>query len=674
MIRFLLKGLLRDRSRSLLPFLTVILGSMLTVVGFSWINGAISTIIEASANFSAGHVKVMTRAYAAEADQAPNDLAMMGVGGLVDELERDHPELVWTPRIKFGGLVDIPDENGETRAQGPAAGLGVDLLTPGSPERALLNLDKAVVRGRLPERPGEVLLSDGFAARLGVGPGSTATLIGATMYGGMVVHNFTVSGTVRFGITAMDRGAVVADIADVQAALDMEDAAGEVLGFERDSLYRKKEAAALAAAFNAAHAGDDDEFAPAMVALHDQGGLGQTLEFASSIYLLMLILFILVMSIVLWNAGLMGSLRRYGEFGIRLALGEDHGRLYRSLIGEGRDRRPAGLRGRHGPRPSGGLLPPEEGPRHRRDDEERLDAHHRRPPGPGDAGELRHRVHPGASGDLPRQGRLGHRRLQEADLGPGQGVRVMTKRIVLILMGLAVIAGTVAAGAVQAPDGEAILRRADENMGSDNKVTTSTMTIHGRRGSRSVKSKSWIRGRTESFTEYLDPPRERGTKMLKLEDQLWTYTPATDRTILISGHMLRQSVMGSDLSYEDMMEDPRLAKLYAATVAGEEATEGRPCWVLDLVSRGEDIAYHKRKIWVDKERYVVLREERFAKSGKLLKTTEVKSVDRQGGRWVPTRIVFKDALKEGQGTEFVLESIEFDAAIPDHVFTKASLR
>ncbi len=335
MIRFLLKGLFRDRSRSLLPFLTVVLGSMLTVVGFSWINGAISTIIESSAKFSAGHVKVMSRAYAAEADQAPNDLALIGVGALRAELERDHPGLVWTPRVKFGGLVDIPDENGETRVQGPAAGMAVDLLSPASPERALLNLDKAIVRGRLPERPGEILLSEGFAARLGVGPGSTATLIGATMYGGMAVHNFTVAGTVHFGITAMDRGAVVADIADVQAALDMEDAAGEILGFERDSLYRREEAEATAAAFNAARAGDAGEFAPKMVTLHEQGGLGQTLDFATSIYTLMLVMFILIMSIVLWNAGLMGSLRRYGEFGIRLALGEDHGRLYRSLIGEG---------------------------------------------------------------------------------------------------------------------------------------------------------------------------------------------------------------------------------------------------------------------------------------------------------------------------------------------------
>ena len=335
MIRFLLKGLLRDRSRSLLPFLTVVLGSMLTVVGFSWLNGAISTIVEAGANFSAGHVKVMTRAYAAEADMAPNDLALEGAGALIEELRRDHPAFVWTPRVKFGGLVDIPDANGETRAQGPAAGLAVDLRSPESPERRLLNLDKAVVRGRLPGAPGEILLSEGLARRLGVGPGDTATLLGATMYGAMAVRNFTVCGTLHFGVAAMDRGAVVADIADVRAALDMEDAAGEVLGFARDGLYSKKDTTAVAAAFNAAHAGEAGDFAPRMVTLREQGGFAQTLDFATAVYSLMLVLFIGVMSIVLWNAGLMGSLRRYGEFGIRLALGEDHGRLYRTLIAEG---------------------------------------------------------------------------------------------------------------------------------------------------------------------------------------------------------------------------------------------------------------------------------------------------------------------------------------------------
>ena len=224
------------------------------------------------------------------------------------------------------------------------------------------------------------------------------------------------------------------------------------------------------------------------------------------------------------------------------------------------------------------------------------------------------------------------------------------------------------------PSGEWILKRVDENIGSDNKISIAEMVIHGRRGSRTVKSKSWLRGQDESFTEYLAPAREKGTKMLKLGDQLWIYLPSTDRTIKISGHMMRQSVMGSDLSYEDMMEDPELLKLYHANVIGEEVILDRACWVLELTAKVKSVAYHSRKIWVDKERYVSLREDRFARSGKLLKTFEVKEIRRIQNRWVPTHMIFKDALKSGKGTEFVIEDIEFNASIPEHVFTKASLR
>lgn len=229
-------------------------------------------------------------------------------------------------------------------------------------------------------------------------------------------------------------------------------------------------------------------------------------------------------------------------------------------------------------------------------------------------------------------------------------------------------------GSAETPTGDEILKNLDENLRARNRVVVSNMIIHGRRGSRTVKAKSWIKGTEEAFTEYLAPAREKGVKMLKLEDQLWTYSPSTDRTIKIAGHMLRQSVMGSDLSYEDYLEDQLLHEMYSATVSAEENFNGRPCWVLDLMAAKEDIAYFSRKIWVDKERYVPLKEERFAKSGKLLKTTEVQGVMRVGERWVLQHVIFKDALKKGDGTEFVLESVEYDVEIPNHIFTKASLR
>jgi hypothetical protein len=132
--------------------------------------------------------------------------------------------------------------------------------------------------------------------------------------------------------------------------------------------------------------------------------------------------------------------------------------------------------------------------------------------------------------------------------------------------------------------------------------------------------------------------------------------------------------MGSDLSYEDMMEDPELNNLYSAQIIEDETYQTRPCWVLELTAKKEDVAYHSRKVWVDQERYVMLREERFAKSGKLLKTTEIKNVSLVEGRWIPDHIVFKDVLKRGEGTEFMIDSIEFNARIPDYIFTKAALK
>jgi len=334
MIKFLLKGVLRDRSRSLFPILTVMTGVMLTVFLYSYIQGATGNFFDTSAKFSTGHVKVMSRAYAEEADQIPNDLALVGLEDLLGELKAKYPDMVWTPRIQFGGLLDIPDENGETRAQGPVMGMALDLFSPDTPEWSLLNLEGSVISGRLPENPGEILVSHGFAERLGVSAGETATLIGSTMYGSMAVANFTIAGTVKFGVTALDRGAMIADLADIQAVLDMQDAAGEILGFYDDYVFRIDASQQLAVEFNASMAEDTDEFAPVMKSLMELSALSDMMGMLEMFTAIVLIVFISAMSVVLWNAGILGSLRRFGEIGVRLAMGESKGHLYRSMITE----------------------------------------------------------------------------------------------------------------------------------------------------------------------------------------------------------------------------------------------------------------------------------------------------------------------------------------------------
>jgi len=220
-----------------------------------------------------------------------------------------------------------------------------------------------------------------------------------------------------------------------------------------------------------------------------------------------------------------------------------------------------------------------------------------------------------------------------------------------------------------------IIRAMDENLNAKSRVLTSKMVVHGRRTSRTIESKNWVIGIDLAFTEYLSPPREKGTKMLKLGDKLWTYSPQTDRVIQISGHMLRQSVMGSDMSYNDMMEDRPLIELYEATLEGSEEIDGRSHWIMLLEAKVKGLSYPKRRAWIDKEYLLPTKEELYAKSGKLLKTSTMDGIKKVQGRWFPSRFVFKDELKRNsKGTEWVIDEIEFDSVIPESRFSKALLR
>ena len=220
-----------------------------------------------------------------------------------------------------------------------------------------------------------------------------------------------------------------------------------------------------------------------------------------------------------------------------------------------------------------------------------------------------------------------------------------------------------------------IISAMDKNLNAKSRVVTSKMIVHGRRSSRTIESKNWVVGINQAFTEYLSPPREAGTKMLKLDDKLWTYSPQTDRVIQISGHMLRQSVMGSDMSYNDMMEDRPLLELYEAILEGSVIIDGRDHWIMLLKAKVKGLSYPQRRYWIDKEYLLPMKEELYAKSGKLLKTATMDGIKKIQGRWFPSRYLFKDELKRNsKGTEWHIDDIQFDVNIPDKRFSKSNLR
>lgn len=331
MIKFLLKGILRDSTRSRLPLTIVTLGVALTVLLSGYMRGAMGDIIDQNARFDTGHLKILTKAYHENQAQQPLDLALLGVDSLKQALAATYPEVEWVSRLRFGGLLDVPDAEGNTRGQGPAIGLALELLEPKSQEAERLNIAQSLEKGRLPETSSEVLIGYKFANKLNVEVGDKITFMGSTMYGSMAFKNLTVCGTVRFGSAVMDKGMLLMDIREAQQILDMHDGATELLGYLDDGVYVHHKAASISQEITAQ--GDPkDDFSLYALPLKAQNNLGGYIDYANAFGTYFVGIFVFIMSLVLWNTGLLAGLRRYQEFGIRLALGEAKGQIYRSLL------------------------------------------------------------------------------------------------------------------------------------------------------------------------------------------------------------------------------------------------------------------------------------------------------------------------------------------------------
>ncbi len=331
MFSFILKGILRDRSRSLFPVIIVAAGVLIIVFTLAFMQGYTVSMIRQNARFETGHVKIVTNAYAELITQKPYDLGLLDVGEELKQWQDAYPELSFVQRINFVALLDIPDSDGNTRAQGDVIGFALELLTDGADIKNM-NLQEGLVRGKIPTSRGEILLSETAYQRLSLAIGDTITLIGSTIYGAMAIQNFELCGTLNFGYEAMDRGGVIADISDIQHFLDMEDGAGEILGFFTDGKYSGKRAEIVKTDFNNRFSDPLDEYAPVMLGLEDQNNMKAILKMMDLSLGIMTMVFIAIMGIVLWNSGLMNGIRRYGEIGVRLAMGEEKKHLYAAMI------------------------------------------------------------------------------------------------------------------------------------------------------------------------------------------------------------------------------------------------------------------------------------------------------------------------------------------------------
>ena len=333
MIKFLTKGLLRDRSRSLFPVLVITLTVTLVIFTIGFMKGIMNNLLLDSAVILTGHEKIITRAYNEESQLMPNDLALLDVDQLIHDLNQDYPDFFWSPRITFAGLLDVPDENGETKSQGPVIAFGIDFFSHGSRQVEIWELERSLVSGKLPENRNDALISSKLANQLNLSAGESVTFIGSTMDNAFTTYNFNVSGTFNLRKGQTDKQMMLVDLSGARLALDMDNAASAIFGFTHSLYYDDKSAVTLRTDYNT-KSDSLDIFSPFMLALRDGSQMGTLVDMSEAMLAIMGGVFLVVVMVVLWNMGLMNGLRRYGEVGLRLAMGESKGQVYRSMISE----------------------------------------------------------------------------------------------------------------------------------------------------------------------------------------------------------------------------------------------------------------------------------------------------------------------------------------------------
>ena len=334
MIKFLAKGLARDKTRSLFPTIIITVTVAIVIFALGFMRGMLNSVFLDTAVIISGYEKVVTRAYKKEMQMLPLDLALMDIEEMISGLNRDHPDYFWSPRINFGGLIDIPDENKETRSQSPIMAIGIDFFSNKSRQTELWKLDQIIVDGLPPRSPNDILISSKLAKKLEVSTGQEATFIGSTMDNAFTTYNFNISGIFNLNKGQTDKQMILLDISGAQEALDMNGAATEILGFTNDLFYNDEDAIEIRSSFNENNRDSSDIFAPIMIALRDTNQMGTMVDFSNAALAVIGGIFLVIVMIVLWNMGLMNGLRRYGEIGLRLAMGESKGQVYRSMITE----------------------------------------------------------------------------------------------------------------------------------------------------------------------------------------------------------------------------------------------------------------------------------------------------------------------------------------------------
>ena len=188
---------------------------------------------------------------------------------------------------------------------------------------------------------------------------------------------------------------------------------------------------------------------------------------------------------------------------------------------------------------------------------------------------------------------------------------------------------------------------------------------------------------TRAVAIVLEPISDKGIGVLTYEyydsdkeNDLWMYFSAlgkVKRLISNSEDSGSGSFFGSEFTAEDMQS--RKVEEYTYRIIKEVTYNKREAWVVESIptaKKAKKTQYSKTLSWIDKERFITLKQEYFNRHGKVFKKRTYKKIERIDNVWV-ARLVIMNNIDTRRVSHLELSSVAFNIPVSDDFLTQRAL-
>jgi hypothetical protein len=182
----------------------------------------------------------------------------------------------------------------------------------------------------------------------------------------------------------------------------------------------------------------------------------------------------------------------------------------------------------------------------------------------------------------------------------------------------------------------------------------------------------------------LQPVTDKGVGMLTYEytdtdreNDVLMYLPALEKVRRVVSGGDGNEDGGSFFGSEFFVDDTELKKLndYTYTLVSEDVLDGRPVWIIDAVPterRAAKTQYSRSRMWIDKERMLILREDIYNHAGKFYRQRLNRDLTQVDNVWLARQQTMNN-LATSRITVLQNISAAYNKDVPDELVTERSL-